>query len=155
MGDRTIEATGNMFFEDLTNNYKAVILFSTYKKSGFFKKTVSGKKDEYIGVIYQCDPITDPVESAKNLYSKSAIEVKDLGKIKDLKKHICDIQGSWLRTLVIDGKKYWDIDAEIPDRQMPIIANVAPSDWRFREDLIWLKYGYMKIAHQWKLRMEE
>jgi hypothetical protein len=39
MGDRTIEATGNIFFEDLTNNYKAVVIFSTYKKSGFFKKT--------------------------------------------------------------------------------------------------------------------
>ena len=30
MGERTIEATGNVFFEDLTNNYKAVILISTY-----------------------------------------------------------------------------------------------------------------------------
>ncbi len=52
MGDRTIEATGNIFFEDLTNNYKAVVIFSTYKKSGFFKKTQSGKKDEYVGLIY-------------------------------------------------------------------------------------------------------
>lgn len=52
MGDRTIEAHGNVFFEDLTNNYKAVIILSTHKKSGFFKKTESGKRDEYIGVIY-------------------------------------------------------------------------------------------------------
>jgi hypothetical protein len=35
------------------------------------------------------------------------------------------------------------------------MENVAPSDWRFREDLIWLKYKFMKIAHQWKVRMEE
>ena len=54
MGDRTIEATGSMLLEDLTNNVKAIIIFSTFKKSGFFKKTVSGKKDEYRGVIYQC-----------------------------------------------------------------------------------------------------
>lgn len=60
MGDRTIEAVGNLFAEDLTNNYKAVIIFSTYKKSGFFKKTVSGKKDEFNGIIYKCEPITDP-----------------------------------------------------------------------------------------------
>lgn len=52
MGDRTIEASGNVFFEDLTNNYKAVIIFSTYKKTGLFKKTESGKRDEYVGVIY-------------------------------------------------------------------------------------------------------
>lgn len=60
VGDRTIEATGNLFFEDLTNSRKAVIIFNTYKVSGFFSKTETGKKDEYIGVIYDCDPITDP-----------------------------------------------------------------------------------------------
>lgn len=65
MGDRTIEAHGNVYFEDLTNNYKAVIILSTYKKSGFFKKSESGKRDEYFGVIYQCDPIRNPAESAK------------------------------------------------------------------------------------------
>lgn len=30
MGDRTIEATGNLVFEDLTFNRKAIIVFSTY-----------------------------------------------------------------------------------------------------------------------------
>lgn len=54
MGDRTIEADGSVTFEDLTNNRKAVILFSTYKKSGFWKKTESGKKDHFTGLIYQC-----------------------------------------------------------------------------------------------------
>jgi hypothetical protein len=52
MGDRTIESSGNVYFEDLTNNYKAVIVLSTYKKSGIFKKSESGKRDEYIGTIY-------------------------------------------------------------------------------------------------------
>lgn len=60
MGERTIEATGNVFFEDLTNNYKAVILISTYQKSGFWKKTETGKKDEFKGIIYECPPITNP-----------------------------------------------------------------------------------------------
>lgn len=70
-------------------------------------------------------------------------------------RQICDIQGSWLRWLKIDGKKYWDIDEEIPERFKPCLENIAPSDWRYREDLIWLKYDHMKIAAQWKLRMEE
>ena len=60
MGDRTIEASGNLFFEDLTNNYKTVVIFSTYKKSGFFKKSQSGKRDEFVGVVYHSDPIRDP-----------------------------------------------------------------------------------------------
>jgi hypothetical protein len=147
MGDRTIEATGNIFFEDLTNNYKAVVIFSTYKVSGFFSKTETGKKDEYTGLIYECEPISDPQESARQLYSKNAIEITDLTRIKDMVKPICELEGSWLRNLIIDGKKYWDIDDNIPERQLPKMQDVVPSDWRYREDLIWLKYNYMKIAH--------
>lgn len=80
------------------------------------------------------------------MYGKNCIEIKDLSKIKDMQKKICDIEGSWLRSLIIDGKKYWDIDEDLPDRFKPLLENVAPSDWRYREDLIWLKYNYMKIA---------
>lgn len=147
MGDRTIEAAGNVFFEDLTNNYKAVIVLSTYKKSGFFKKSESGRRDEYTGIIYQCKPIDDPVKSAKKLYSKHAIEITDLNKIKDMVRPLGEISGSWLRSLQIDGKKYWDIDADAPERFRPLLGGVAPSDWRYREDLLWLKYNYSKIAH--------
>ena len=53
MGDRTIEACGNMIFEDLTNNVKAVVVFNTYKKSGYWNKTVTGKKDVFFGIIYK------------------------------------------------------------------------------------------------------
>ena len=31
---------------------------------------------------------------------------------------------------------------------------LMPSDWRYREDLIWLKYGFQAIAAQWKLKLE-
>jgi hypothetical protein len=51
---------------------------------------------------------------------------------------ICDIKGSWLRELVIGGKKYWDINTDIPERGKPQVSGVLPSDWRYREDLIWL-----------------
>lgn len=71
-------------------------------------------------------------------------------------KKICDIEGSWLRSLRIGDKKYWDIDSDVPCRQVPHIGSaVLPSDWRYREDLIWLKYNYMLIAQKWKFRMEE
>jgi len=40
-------------------------------------------------------------------------------------------------------------------RQQPLLTKeILPSDWRYREDLIWLKYGYMRIASQWKIRLE-
>lgn len=60
MGDRTVEATGSITFEDLTNNVKAVIVFSTYKESGFWTKTKTGKKDEFTGLIYEAQPINNP-----------------------------------------------------------------------------------------------
>ena len=110
MGDRTIEANGNVWFEDITNNIKAVIIMSTYTKSGFWRKTESGKKDEYIGLIYECQPILNAQASAKLLFSKSANDIKDLKNIPDLVKPICDIKGSWLHKLEIDGVKFWDID---------------------------------------------
>ena len=65
MGERSVEADGSTFFEDITNNRKAVIIFSTYKKSGFFKKKESGCKDEFNGIIYNCTPILNKSVSAK------------------------------------------------------------------------------------------
>jgi hypothetical protein len=35
------------------------------------------------------------------------------------------------------------------------MEGVLPSDWRYRDDLIWLKYKHQKIAQKWKVRMEE
>ena len=57
MGDRTIDAVGNVFVEDLTNNYKAVLIMSTFQSKGFFNKKVSGKKDDFVGLIYESNPI--------------------------------------------------------------------------------------------------
>ena len=45
-GDRTIEVVGSNTYEDFTNNRKAVVIFNTYKKSGFFYKVISGYRDE-------------------------------------------------------------------------------------------------------------
>ena len=69
---------------------------------------------------------------------------------------ICEVSGSWLYNLKIDEKTYWEVERDAPNaRQIPIITNeVLPSDWRYREDLIWLKYNYELIAHQWKVRLE-
>jgi len=73
MGDRTIEAEGSVIFEDITNNLKTVIVFSTYTKSGFFTTTETGQKDEFIGLIYNCNPI-NPETSYKKLFAKSGAD---------------------------------------------------------------------------------
>jgi hypothetical protein len=116
MGDRTVEADGSIQFEDLTNNRKAVIMFSTYKKSGFWNKKESGQKDHFTGLIYDCKPIVNHALSAKLLFSKNAEEIKDLKQLKDIVKPICEIEGSYLKAIFIDDKKYWDIDEDYPER---------------------------------------
>ena len=56
MGDRTIEACGTVWFEDVTNNFKAVIIIGTYQISGWWNKKESGKRDEIVGIIYESVP---------------------------------------------------------------------------------------------------
>lgn len=51
-GERTVEAYKNMYFEDLTNNVKVVIAFSTHESKGLMKKKTKGCRDEFRGLIY-------------------------------------------------------------------------------------------------------
>ena len=78
-----------------------------------------------------------------------------------MKTKVADFSGNYLRILVINGKTVWDFDEHEITRQIPQLVTdkathgiVLPSDWRYREDLIWLKYGFMKIASNWKLKLE-
>lgn len=88
----------------------------------------------------------------KTNYCKDIKFVDDLNSLTDIVEEICEVQGSWLKSLNIDDKKYWDVDEDVPFRQLPILESdglgkILASDWRYREDLIWLKYDYPLIAH--------
>lgn len=63
-----------MIFEDVKNKLKAVI---------FFKQS---KFDKFLGKLYEYDP-------SKPTPSK---EPTKMGDLKDIKKEICQIEGSWL-----------------------------------------------------------
>jgi len=119
MGDRTIEGYGCCIFEDLTNKRKAVILTNSFKKTGWIRSSSTGSKDEISGIIYDAKHITGDKESIKRNYGKDMDHVHDLKHLKDVKKEICAIEGSWLYNLYIDGKKYWDVDELVPTRQKP------------------------------------
>ena len=131
MGDRTMNVEDAWVYHDETYGYKAVIIFNPIMKSGgkiWGKDEYAGKTDDFRGVIYHPDTDKTP--------SKSYKKFKD---INDIKEPICYIEGSWIRNLIIDGKEYWNVDGEEyrPWRQIPN-KRVLPSDWRFREDLLWL-----------------
>lgn len=150
MGERTIEAIGSCTFEDFSNHRKAVLLMNTFKKTGWIRQSSSGCKDSMTGIIYDSLPLRGDKKSVEKNYGKNIEFVSDLKNLKDIKKKLCSIEGSWLYNLVIDGKRYWDSAIDVPLRQLPCIEGedeyVLSSDWRFREDLIWLKYGYQAVA---------
>lgn len=117
MGERTIEAIGSCTYEDLTNHRKAVLLMNTYEKVGMFKTSHVGCKDQMVGQIYDCKkPLTGDRESIKVNYSRDIKFVDKLKDLKDVKKKICEMEGSWLNNLVIGGKEFWNADRDTPPR---------------------------------------
>ena len=152
-GARSVELIGSCTFEDLTNNRRAVVLMNTYK-AGYFGG-YQGRKDEVEGVIYETSQIKSDPKTIKTTYGKDIKFVTDIKNPADCKREICKIKGSWLRDLQFDDRVYWSIQKDKPVRFMHQQGDhILPSDCRFREDLIWLKYNYMQIAHQWKIRLE-
>jgi hypothetical protein len=99
MGERTIECIGSCTFEDLTNNRKGVIILNTFKKTGWIRNTSKGCKDKFSGIIYDSKPLKGDKESIKKNYSKDIEFVTDIKHLKDVKKTLCDIEGSWLNSL--------------------------------------------------------
>ena len=46
----------------------------------------------------------------KSNYCKEIKFVEDLSSLKDVKQQICQVNGSWLKSISIDDKLYWDVD---------------------------------------------
>ena len=83
-------------------------------------------------------------------------------KMKDKYRTIAKVEGSWLSQILIgtgkekDMEEVWSMkDKNIkPERARPV-DNPLPFDWRYREDLIYVKYNDYKKAGIWKHKLEE
>jgi hypothetical protein len=60
--------------------------------------------------------LTGDKESVKLNYSRDIKFVDKLKDLKDVKKKICEMEGSWLNNLVIGGKEFWNADRDTPPR---------------------------------------
>jgi len=98
--------------------------------------------------------VTFGPERKKSLFRRAVGKLDDFkGEIYLNKSKTSEITGSWLRNLLIDGEEIWNIDMQRPVfHQFP--TNPLPSDWRYREDLVWLAKGNRDIAQNWKHRIE-
>ena len=147
IGERTNKLQGCLVAYDQENKLKCVVKFDQ-GSSGFLGL---GKKRSDIlrGEIYT-------VKDGKKMpyYRNRAEMEKDNIKMKDKYRKVCVIEGSWLSQILIGEDEYWNMKKQKPERAIPI-SNPLPFDWRFREDLIYLKYNQHKKAELWKHKLEE
>jgi hypothetical protein len=150
MGDRLTKWGGTMRFSDTSNKLKALIKMNAGKKGGMFSKN---RSDLIEGKVYyvkegMVEPLNTEKANKKNNKNKNEFKYLDLGK------EIGEIKGSWLDKVYLGEQLLWDIDIHRPVRHSSV-QNPLPSDWRFREDLLWVRYADLKRAEKWKLKLEE
>ena len=145
MGVRLAFYTGTMRFWDKQNGIKAVVVLDCGNSGSIFGSRKKGsKRDDFEGLIYKYNSKT-----AK----KKRKDIKKLADLNDVKEVISNISGSWLTHLNIGGEEFWHINSASPCgiwySSWPL-----PSDWRFREDLLWLRRDNMPCADAWKIELE-
>lgn len=155
VGSRTLRMSGSLVVVNEASEIKGVVRMGEPKKSkGFFKKMMSkDQADAFHGKIYKykVDQHNDTVKKEVWL----DIMAK-LGKMEDVEKEICEISGSWMQSMLIDEKVFWDIDENKDDYDQQMFCDdPLPSDVRFREDITWLNYGNLSYAQEWKTTLEE
>ncbi len=74
-------------------------------------------------------------------------------RLSDFKDNICLIEGAFNEKILFDKIVYWESRHKAYKLQMS--EDVLPSDFRFREDLIWYNYGSLDQAEEWKTKLEE
>ena len=142
-GDRKMRFIGPITCWDPTLSMKGVVFINYGLKQGTFgsKKTVP--KNELEGIVYIASkpPNEEPRQSRR---------IQDL---TDVKKEIARASGKWNSFIEFNGVRYWDVDKF---REYPVIfdTNPLPSDFRFREDLIWLRRNNMEYGDLWKDALE-
>jgi len=99
--------------------------------------------------------LTFGAKKKKNLFRKQVGKLDDVtGDLKIGDVVVGSAQGSWLSNLVVEDTEYWNIDREYPSWVI-LSKTPLPSDWRFREDLVYLTKGNQELAQRWKWRIEE
>ena len=107
-------------------------------------------KDSEISATVKFGP-----EQKKSLF-RSRIGKNDdfAGSLSLAGEEVSAIEGNWLKNLIIDGVEYWNVDTH-KGVFHTFSAHPLPSDWRYREDLVWLWRGNRQLAETWKHRIEE
>lgn len=133
-GARTLNWEGDLEFIDKANNLVSIIKIGVNKKEWNIKKKKIGN-DDILGKIYRCEN----------------------GKKDKISTDLGTFYGSWIDELCLSHEDretvLWKMDRELPMRHVPE-SRPIPSDWRYREDLIWVYRKNLDYAAKWKHRVE-
>lgn len=137
---RTVNFADVMTVRDDRNGIYAELVFNPDQRKGFTSYFWSSKTraDYFEGVICTYDDI----HYKKRRNTKNAPN-----------DYLAKIEGHWLEEMRVGGEQYWHIDEFKPyayrERKDPL-----PSDARYREDLVCLKFGDIPEAQVWKEKLE-
>lgn len=145
VGNRLLKFSKKVCFIDVANMIKGYIEMGKSPEKGRFK---SKRVDVFSGEVYYYDL------SKHKGYGENYKEVGNAFKGKDKTRMISVAQGSIFECLEFDEVQYWNFDSAEVVRAEPI-QNPIPSDYRFREDLLWLEYGDKEQSQKWKYKLEE
>ena len=124
---------------DVKEGIRSVLFYDYGVKSYLFGGAKSVPKDQVEGLIYYSNDISKPINS----------KAKRNADLQDVKKEIAKISGSWFEKLAFNGVNYWHIDKQLPLKKI-YVPDPIPSDFRYREDLIYIKRKDFVKADEWK-----
>eukprot|EP00826_Nyctotherus_ovalis_P054216 TRINITY_DN7088_c0_g2_i2.p1 TRINITY_DN7088_c0_g2~~TRINITY_DN7088_c0_g2_i2.p1 ORF type:complete len:439 (+),score=126.82 TRINITY_DN7088_c0_g2_i2:96-1412(+) len=139
---RRVLVKGPLIIEDKTLKLWSASFFDYGEKKGIISSEKTIPKNECEGIIYVSKNVNGPNRKARRI-----------ADLDDVAKELTRLKGSWLDKLEINSVNYWDIAKAKP---MKIIYNSDPlaSDWRYREDLIFIRRGDLDNADKWKDALE-
>jgi len=152
MGTRKVQYIASLVIVDKANGLKGVIKYNCDAKgmiTGLFK---SSRQDTVKGSIYEYDKSVH--EKAMN-HKHWLNMLYDMAKMKDIKKELVKIEGTWLHEIRGNGNLIWSLKDTIKfSTPHYYIPNPLPSDCRYREDMIWLYRKNEDQAQYWKIVLE-
>ena len=137
-GERTLNIDGTGLIIDHKNNTRGIVVFHPNKP----RSEVTNSPTCFEGLVYK---------SKSKVKQKNVID--SLDDITDIEEEIWEVYGNVLKDLRIDGELFWEMDKYVPFRCHPMPWPL-PSDSRYREDLLWLRYENLKYSQEWKSKLE-
>ena len=125
------------------SNTKGVVFFNYGRPGGYFKQLKEIPKNMLQAIVYISSKVAEP-ELLNNIRIASLLDVQTV---------ISQGTGIWNSFFQFDQTQYWNIDT-VREYNIILDPNPLPSDWRFREDIIWLRRNKLKYAQIWKEALE-